>query len=61
MQYGQCGYDGPDGCTTYFQPTRAACEGVISWYNSGYHGDAYFEYKYRTCVTKFAGGWGGRG
>nr|BFD90886.1 hypothetical protein KitaXyl93_22460 [Kitasatospora sp. Xyl93] len=61
VNYGQCDYDGPAGCTDYFQPTREACEGVVAWWNTGYRGDAYFAYKYRTCTTKFAGGLGGRG
>ncbi|WP_331721241.1 hypothetical protein [Streptomyces sp. NBC_00212] len=59
--YGSCDYDGPAGCTTYFQPTRSACDAVMGSWNSGYRGDDYFAYKYRLCATTFAGGLGGRG
>ncbi|MEV7603179.1 hypothetical protein AB0O91_38000 [Kitasatospora sp. NPDC089797] len=58
---GHCDYDGPAGCTTYFQPTREAREGVMSWWNKGYRGDDYFAYKVRTCAVTFAGGLRGRG
>ncbi|MBO1414873.1 hypothetical protein [Streptomyces sp. FH025] len=50
VNYGQCDHEGPAGCTTYFQPARAACGHVVASWNSGYRGDGYFAYKYRTYV-----------